>query len=67
MATVKIQNLQSKGAQDHHTFDLTFYYNGEPLEIVKEFKYLGLVFTTGGSFAAAQSALSGQAQKAIFK
>ena len=47
--------------------DLAFYYNGEPLEIVKEFKYLGLVFTTGGSFAAAQSALSGQAQKAIFK
>ena len=25
------------------------------------------MFTTGGSFAAAQSALSGQAQKAIFK
>ena len=47
--------------------DLAFYYNGEILEIVKEFKYLGLVFTTGGSFAAAQSALSGQAQKAIFK
>ena len=47
--------------------DLAFYYNGEPLEIVTEFKYLGLVFTTGGSFAAAQSALSGKAQKAIFK
>ena len=49
--------------------DLAFYYNGEPLEIVliKELKYLGLVFTTRGSFAATQSALFGQAQKAIFK
>ena len=42
-------------------------FNGGRLEIVKEFKYLGMVFTTGGSFAAAQNTLSGQAQKAIFK
>ena len=45
---------------------LTFYYNGETLEIVSRFKYLGVVFTCGGSFADAQSTLSGQAQKAIF-
>ena len=47
--------------------NMSFYYNGERLEIVKEFKYLGMVFTTGGSFAEAQNTLSGQAQKAIFK
>ena len=47
--------------------NISFYFNGERLEIVKEFKYLGMVFTTGGSFAAAQNTLSGQAQKAIFK
>ena len=46
---------------------MSFYYNGERLEYVKEFKYLGTVFTTGGSFAEAQNTLSGQAQKAIFK
>ena len=45
---------------------LNFYYNGETLEIVSRFKYLGVVFTCGGSFADAQSTLSGQAQKAIF-
>ena len=29
--------------------------------------YLGIVFSTGGSFSEAQSALSGQALKAIFQ
>ena len=47
--------------------DLAFYYEGEPLEIVSKFKYLGIVFTTGGSFSEAQKTLAGQAQKAIFK
>ena len=47
--------------------DLAFYYNGQEVEIVSSFKYLGIVFTTGGSFSEAQSALAGQAQKAIFK
>ena len=47
--------------------NLAFYYNGQQLEIVKNFKYLGIVFTAGGSFAEAQNALAGQAQKAIFK
>ena len=47
--------------------EMNFYYNGEVLEIVSEFKYLGIVFTPGGSFSGAQSTLAGQAQKAIFK
>ena len=47
--------------------DLVFTYDGDPVEIVKSFKYLGIVFTTGGSFSEAQTTLSGQAQKAIFK
>ena len=47
--------------------NLVFYYNGVVLEIVKEFKYLGIVFTSGGSFSEAQNTLAGQAQKAIFK
>ena len=42
-------------------------YNGIPLEIVSQFKYLGIVFTPGGSFSEAQTTLAGQAQKAIFK
>ena len=47
--------------------NMAFFYNGERLEIVKEFKYLGMVFTIGGSFSEAQNTLAGQAQKAIFK
>ena len=47
--------------------NLAFTYDSEPLEIVKSFKYLGIVFTTGGSFSETQSTLAGQAQKAIFK
>ena len=47
--------------------DMRFIYEGAPLEIVKCFKYLGVVFTSGASFAEAQTTLAGQAQKAIFK
>ena len=47
--------------------NLVFYYESEPLEIVSKFKYLGIVFTTGGSFAETQNTLASQAQKAIFK
>ena len=45
--------------------DMSFNYNGTPLEIVKSFKYLGVVFTVGGSFSEAQTTLAGQAHKAI--
>lgn len=45
--------------------NLVFNYNGTPLEIVTSFKYLGIIFTAGGSFSEAQATLAGQAQKAI--
>ena len=47
--------------------NLIFLYEDQPIEIVSSFKYLGIVFTTGGSFSEAQTTLAGQAQKAIFK
>ena len=47
--------------------DLVFIYDGEPLEIVKAFKYLGIVFTAGVLFSEAPNTLAGQAEKAIFK
>ena len=47
--------------------NLKFYYDGLEVSIVESFSYLGVVFTMGGSFSLAQSTLSGQAQKAIFK
>ena len=43
-----------------------FKYNGEELEIVSKFCYLGLVFTTGGSFSDAQATIAGQALKSTF-
>ena len=47
--------------------NLEFSYNGNKIDIVNKFSYLGMVFTTGGSFACALATLSGQALKAIFK
>ena len=47
--------------------NLSFTYSGVVIEIVKEFTYLGVVFTTGGSFSETHDALSGQALKAIYK
>ena len=47
--------------------NLRFFYNDTELEIVSSFSYLGIVFTSGGSFSLAQKTLARQAQKAIFK
>ena len=47
--------------------ELGFRYKGMEIEIVHQFSYLGVVFTSGGSFSNAQATLAGQAQKAIFK
>ena len=47
--------------------DMKFYYNNIELEIVSKFSYLGMVFTTGGSFSACQETLAGQGMKAIYK
>ena len=46
--------------------NLQFTFNGERLEIVKSFYYLGVVFTSGGSFNITEVTLNGKAQKAIF-
>ncbi|MCW4345840.1 MAG: reverse transcriptase family protein [Candidatus Thiodiazotropha endolucinida] len=64
VSKTKVMVFRKGGMLPRH---LIFYYEGEPLEIVSKFKYLGIVFTTGGSFAEAQTTLAGQAQKAIFK
>ena len=47
--------------------NLKFYFSNVELSIADSFSYLGVVFTTGGSFSLAQNTLAGQAQKAIFR
>lgn len=47
--------------------NLKFLFDDSELEIVGRFCYLGIVFTTGGSFSDAQNTLSDQALKATFK
>ena len=42
-----------------------WFYNGVTLEIVNQFNYLGLVFTSGGSFMQATKTLSGKALRAM--
>ena len=43
-----------------------YYYNGEQLEIVNEYKYLGIMFSRSGKFAKTKKYLSEQANKAMF-
>ena len=49
------------------SLEIKYYYNDHQLEIVKSFKYLGIVFAVGGSVAEVQNTLGGQAQKGIFE
>jgi len=46
--------------------NLLFEYNGEMVEMVSAFSYLGIVFTAGGSFNQTQITLAGQSRKAIY-
>ena len=46
------------------TYDIT--YAGKLIEIVSKFVYLGITFTTGGSFVETHETLSDQALKATF-
>ena len=46
--------------------NLEFIFDNTALEIVGKFTYLGVVFTSGGSFTEAQNTLAGQARKALF-
>ena len=44
----------------------TFKLNGSDLEVTNEYKYLGIVFTRGGSFIKAKQHIAEQANKALF-
>ena len=48
-------------------YNSSFYYNGELVEVVRSYTYLGIVFTCCGSFTQAIEHLKQQAQKALFK
>ena len=52
----------SKGRFQNYNFVL----NNETLEIVKEFKYLGILFSRSGSFLAAKKHIAAQATGAMF-
>ena len=43
-----------------------WFYNVSQIEVTKHFTYLGMVFSSGGSFSENQKKIAGQAQKAIF-
>ena len=46
--------------------EFRFFYNGNILEVLKEFVYLGVVFTSNGRFNANTDALVLRAEKALF-
>ena len=59
----QIQNNRlSKGRQTNYDFNLC----GSRLEIVNEYKYLGLLFNRSGSFYKNKSFIASQATKASF-
>ena len=47
--------------------NLKCYFDNTELVFGSSFTYLGIVFTSGGSFSTAQQPLAGQAQKAVYK
>lgn len=52
----------SKGRQQNYCF----YFNNSVVEVVKEYKYLGVLFSRSGSFYAAKNHVSSQAQKTMY-
>ena len=49
-----------------NTNDMNFKYNGESLNIVTNFQYLGIIFSCRGSFNDAKAHFVQQARKAMF-
>ena len=47
--------------------NLKLFYSDVELEIVSTFSYLGIIFSSGGSFSNTQITLADQAKEAIFK
>lgn len=43
-----------------------FYYNGEEVEIVKNIKYLGVIFSSSGSFIQTKKYATERATKAMY-
>lgn len=43
-----------------------FYYNGKEIEIVKNFKYLGVIFSSSGSFIQTKKYAAERATKAMY-
>ena len=52
----------SKGRQMDYSFDIDV----KDIEVVKEFKYLRILFSQRGSFYTAKKHIANQAQKAMF-
>ena len=52
----------SKGRMPYYEFTL----NGSQLEVVSEYKYLGILFCRSGSFLRAKKHIADQARKAVF-
>ena len=43
-----------------------WYLNGQPIEVVSKFRYLGLLISNSGVWSAAQSELANRATKGLF-
>ena len=56
---------ETKDVCGRYSQDCSFTYAGEPIEIVQSFNYLGIVFSSGGSFQQATNTLVGKALRSM--
>jgi hypothetical protein len=67
VVNISKSNVMIFNKRGHHLLIFSFHYGANNIEIVKEYCYLGIIFTPSGSFKAAIVKLKDKALKAYYK
>ena len=62
----KVMIFSARPPKKSSLTSLNFYIGSDKIEIVESYKYLGVIFSSNGSFKMAKAHLDGQAKKALF-
>ena len=63
---IKPKYLFLERGEGYHKTVTRWLYNGHEIGIVSSFNYLGVVFSSGGSFMKATSTLAGKALRSLY-
>ena len=63
---VNIEKTKAMKSVNGHKCKSVFLYNGKPLENVAKYKYLGIEFSSSGSWSSAIANISNLGKKALF-